>query len=45
LYLVDQNLHPRAMATAAILFAILAVLDRKWLLAGALLVLAVTFHP
>jgi hypothetical protein len=45
LYLVDQNLHPRAMATAAILAAILAVLDRKWLLAGALLVLAVTLHP
>ena len=45
LYLVDQNLHPRAMATAAILAAILAVLDRKWLLAGALLVLAVALHP
>ncbi len=44
LYLVDQNLHPRAMATAAILAAILAVLDRKWLLAGALLVLAVMLH-
>ena len=45
LYLVDQNLHPRAMATAAILAAILAVLDRKWLLAGALLVLAAVLHP
>jgi hypothetical protein len=45
LYLVDQNLHPRAMATAAILAAIIAVLDRKWLPAGALLVLAVAFHP
>ena len=45
LYLVDQNLHPRAMATAAILAAIVAVLDRKWLPAGALLVLAVAFHP
>ena len=45
LYLVDQNLHPRAMATAAILAAILAVLDRKWLLAGALLVLAMALHP
>jgi multisubunit Na+/H+ antiporter MnhG subunit len=45
LYLVDQNLHPRAMATAAILAAILAVLDRKWLRAGALLILAVTLHP
>ena len=45
LYLVDQNLHPRAMATAAILAAILAVLDWKWLPAGAWLVLAVAFHP
>jgi hypothetical protein len=45
LYLVDQNLHPRAVATAAMLAAILAVLKRKWLLAGALLVLAMTFHP
>jgi hypothetical protein len=45
LYLVDQNLHPRAMATAAILAAILAVFRRKWLLAGALLALAMTFHP
>ena len=45
LYMVDQNLHPRAMATAAILASIAAVLDRKWLLAGALLVLAVALHP
>jgi hypothetical protein len=33
------------MATAVILAAILAVLDRKWLLSGALLLLAVTIHP
>jgi hypothetical protein len=45
LYLVDQNLHPRAMATAAILAAVLAVLDRKWIWAGALLVLALVLHP
>ena len=45
LYLVDQNLHPRAMASAAILAALLAVLERKWLLAGALLAVAVVLHP
>ncbi|HEY3742605.1 MAG TPA: hypothetical protein VGL53_22300 [Bryobacteraceae bacterium] len=45
LYLIDQNLHPRAMATAAILAAIAAVLDRKWIFAGALLILATVFHP
>src|SRR5262249_1821325 len=41
LYLVDQNLHPRALATAAILAAVVAVLDRKYLWAGAWLALAV----
>lgn len=45
LYLIDQNLHPRAMATAAILFAITAVLDRKWTLASVLLIAAAVFHP
>jgi hypothetical protein len=45
LYLVDQNLHPRAMATALILAAILAVLDRRWLFAAALLLGAVALHP
>jgi len=45
LYLVDQNLHPRAIATAAILAAIVAVVDKKRILAGAFLVLAVVFHP
>ena len=45
LYLVDQNLHPRALATAAILAAIIATLDRKYLWTGLLLVLAVLIHP
>jgi hypothetical protein len=45
LYIVDQNLHPRALATAAILAAVVAVLDRKLVLAGALLVVALLFHP
>lgn len=45
LYIVDQNLHPRALATAAVLAAIVATLDRKLVLAGALLAVAVLFHP
>jgi hypothetical protein len=45
LYLVDQNLHPRALATAAILVAVVATLDRKYLLTGPLLVLAALIHP
>jgi hypothetical protein len=45
LYIVDQNLHPRALATAAILAAVVAVLDRKLVIAGALLVIAVLLHP
>jgi hypothetical protein len=45
LYLVDQNLHPRALATAAILAAVVATLDRKYGLTGALLILAALIHP
>ena len=44
LYIADQYLHPRTPATAALLFALAAVLDRKpravlWL------VVAAVFHP
>jgi multisubunit Na+/H+ antiporter MnhG subunit len=45
LYLDDQYLHPRALATAAILAAVVAVLDRRRILAGFLLVLAFVIHP
>jgi len=45
LCLVDQHLHPRALATAAILGAILAVLDRRPLFAGAFLTAALLLHP
>ena len=45
LYIVDQNLHPRALATAAILAAIVATLDRKLAQSIALLILAALFHP
>src|SRR5208282_6494126 len=40
----DQYLHPRALATAIILGAILAVLDGRQLLAGALLTAAFFMH-
>jgi hypothetical protein len=42
---VDQNLHPRALATAAILAAIVATLDRRFAQSIALLILAALFHP
>jgi len=45
LYIVDQNLHPRAMATAAILAAMVATLDRKFALSVGFLLLAGFLHP
>lgn len=42
--LVDQYLHPRALATAFILAAIVAVLDRRPLLTGLLLAIAFSIH-
>src|SRR5579863_2461095 len=45
LYLVDQNLHPRALATAAILFAIAAVIEKRFWLVAALLAVACALHP
>jgi hypothetical protein len=45
LYLTDQHLHPRALATAASLFAIAEVLDRRWIRAGLLLAIAFVIHP
>ncbi|MEO6830473.1 MAG: hypothetical protein ABI164_11745 [Acidobacteriaceae bacterium] len=45
LFLVDENLHPRTLATAAILAAIAAVLERRWWLAALLLAVACAFHP
>ncbi len=44
LNLADQYLHPRTLATAAILAAIVAVLDRRYWLAGLLLVVAISIH-
>ena len=42
--LADQYLHPRTLATAAILAAIVAVIDRKFWLAGLLLAIAFAIH-
>jgi hypothetical protein len=42
--LSDQHLHPRAVATAAILAAIVAVIDRRRVLAVVLLVFAFSVH-
>jgi hypothetical protein len=42
--LVDQYLHPRAVATAAVLGAIVAILKEERLLAGILLALAFVTH-
>ena len=44
LSLTDQHLHPRALATALILAAIVAVLDGRRLLAGVLLLAAFPLH-
>ncbi len=42
--LADQYLHPRTLATALILAAIVAVLDRRWWAAGILLAIAFSVH-
>jgi hypothetical protein len=45
LYMVDQHLHPRTLATALILLAVGQLLDQKRWTAAVLLLLAVLFHP
>ncbi len=45
LYMVDQHLHPRTLATAAILFGINFIFDRKWGLASLVLTVAFLLHP
>jgi hypothetical protein len=42
--LADQYLHPRTLATGAILFAMVSVIDRKLWLAGLLLLVAFALH-
>jgi hypothetical protein len=45
LYLVDQHLHPRNVATALILFAISSILARRSWQAIPILLLALVIHP
>ena len=45
LYIFDQYLHPRAIATALILWAIVLILDRRIVLACILLAAGVVMHP
>ena len=45
LYVVDQHLHPRTLATALILGAVALVLRGRWRVAAGCLALAFLFHP
>ncbi len=45
LYLVDQHLHPRSVATALVLFAIWRILERKAWQAVPLLMVGLLLHP
>ncbi len=45
LYIIDQYLHPRALATAALLFGIVAILNRRYWRASLLLLIACVIHP
>jgi hypothetical protein len=45
LYIADQYLHPRNLATALILLACAFILERRWLIAGLLLIAALLLHP
>jgi hypothetical protein len=45
LYMVDQHLHPRAVATGILLLAVARILDEEKWQAGGLLVLAFLVHP
>jgi hypothetical protein len=45
IYIADQHLHPRVPATAALLFAIAAALERRWVVTIALVIVAAAFHP
>ncbi|PSH04020.1 MAG: hypothetical protein CXZ00_09420 [Acidobacteria bacterium] len=45
LYIVDQSLHPRAICTALVLFAVDCVLGRRYLGAAVLEAVAFLFHP
>lgn len=44
LYLADQYLHPRTLATALILFALVEVLEHRWAVAAVLFFAATAIH-
>jgi hypothetical protein len=44
-FIMDQHMHPRNLATVALLFALAAVLDKRWVAAGVLVVAAAAIHP
>lgn len=45
LFLVDPYLHPRALATGAILLALAAILEKQKVASGAWLLVAAVIHP
>ncbi len=45
LFIMDQHLHPRNLATVLLLYALVAALDKRSVAAVALLALATAFHP
>jgi hypothetical protein len=45
LFIMDQHLHPRNLATVLLLYALVAVLDKRGVAAAALLAVAAAFHP
>lgn len=45
LFIMDQHLHPRNLATTCLLFAVVAALDKRRAAAFALVVLSALFHP
>jgi hypothetical protein len=45
LLIATQYLHPRTLAAVAVVFALVEGMDRRWLRAGVLLLLAALLHP
>jgi hypothetical protein len=45
LYIMDQHIHPRSLATAAILWSLSWLLERRYYRAGAGFLVALSIHP
>lgn len=45
LYIVDEYVNPRSFSTAAVLLAVLLMVQRRWLIASAVLLLTAAVHP